>query len=174
MKLTILLSSALAVLSAVPSALSVEEQNNYSFNDQVQGLVAEDDIDICDPQVDAVVTCFGGDEAIEKLDNETFDILVDVYDYYYFDDYDEATDEDVLSCEYATPGNCAIIMAEINSLEKCVSETTALFKCRDSTPITDATSAKTSSSLNKIVKGDSYLTVSARTFDLAWKLETTP
>mmetsp|Transcript_11402 Transcript_11402/g.19418 ORF Transcript_11402/g.19418 Transcript_11402/m.19418 type:complete len:84 (-) Transcript_11402:1534-1785(-) len=77
MKLTVLLSSALAVLSAVPSALSVEEQNNYSFNDQVQGLVAEDDVfavadDICDPQVNAVVTCFGGDEGMDKLDNETF------------------------------------------------------------------------------------------------------
>eukprot|EP00984_Skeletonema_dohrnii_P031792 scaffold24786_cov161-Skeletonema_dohrnii-CCMP3373.AAC.1 len=133
MKLTVLLSSALAVLSAVPSALSVEEQNSYSFNDQVQGLVAEEDVDICDPPADAVVTCFGGDEVIEKLDNETFDIIADAFDYWYFDDYDEATHTDVLNCEYATPENCAIIMAEINSLEKCVSETTALFKCRDST-----------------------------------------
>jgi hypothetical protein len=89
--------------------------------------------------VNAVVTCFGGDDAIEKLDNETYYVIVDAYDYIYFDDYDEdeATDEDepILNCEYATPENCATIMADINSLEKCVSETTALFKCRDSTPI---------------------------------------
>mmetsp|Transcript_11460 Transcript_11460/g.17232 ORF Transcript_11460/g.17232 Transcript_11460/m.17232 type:complete len:139 (+) Transcript_11460:138-554(+) len=132
MKLTVLLSSALALLS---SALSVEEQNNYSFNDQVQGLLAEDDIDICDPQTYALTTCFGGDEAMDKLDNKTFYVLNDVYDYVYFEDYDEATGEPILDCEYATSENCAIIMAEINSLEKCVSETTALFKCRDSTPI---------------------------------------
>mmetsp|Transcript_11405 Transcript_11405/g.19427 ORF Transcript_11405/g.19427 Transcript_11405/m.19427 type:complete len:85 (-) Transcript_11405:7-261(-) len=59
-------------------------------------------------------------------------ILNDVYDYVYFEDHDEATDEWILNCEIATSENCAIIMAEINSLEKCVSETTALFKCRDS------------------------------------------
>jgi len=70
---------------------------------------------------------------MDKLDNKTFYVLNDVYDYVYFEDYDEATGEPILDCEYATSENCAIIMAEINSLEKCVSETTALFKCRDST-----------------------------------------
>mmetsp|Transcript_3818 Transcript_3818/g.6298 ORF Transcript_3818/g.6298 Transcript_3818/m.6298 type:complete len:152 (+) Transcript_3818:92-547(+) len=139
MKVTPLLFTVLAVLSAVPRAISVEEQSNYSFNDQVEGLVGEDDDvpDPCDSQINAVVTCFGGVEAINSLDDDKFYILDDIDEYFYFVDvlYNETTDEVVdmyIDCETVNQEDCDLVLTDIKSIGKCESELTALFKCRDS------------------------------------------
>ena len=127
----------------------MQEQSNYSFNDQVEGLVGEDgdvaddeDVDPCQAQVDAIVTCLGGEEAIDQLDDDKYEVLLDILDYAYFvtlvynetDSEGEPEGEAVdayIDCEEITQEDCKVVTDDINSVGTCTTEITALFQCVD-------------------------------------------
>jgi hypothetical protein len=73
---------------------------------------------------------------MENLSNETWEVIMEVDDYEdTFSDYDNVTGVLTLNCEaYATPEGCAMVLDYIKEAERCVSEITAHFKCRDSQP----------------------------------------
>ena len=92
--------------------------------------------------MDAIVTCFGGEEAISKLDDAKLGVLEDVLDYAYFitlvynetDSEGEPEGEPIdsyIDCEEITQDDCKLVTNEINTVGQCTTEITALFTCVD-------------------------------------------
>lgn len=92
--------------------------------------------------MDAIVTCLGGEEAIDQLDDDKYEVLLDILDYAYFvtlvynetDSEGEPEGEAVdayIDCEEITQEDCKVVTDDINSVGTCTTEITALFQCVD-------------------------------------------